>query len=283
MASEPWTRITSLLHHVNTTVGLGVVTVVVTVVWLVHRKFSRPQPPGPAAYIPGIGHLLMLSSHPARKLRKLRQQYGDVFKLYMGTYPVIIVSGFDVINEILLTRGAEFSNRPHSFLAEKLAHNKGLLNTSGEVWVEQRKNVVKTIRSLAASGGPLDLHIKKATERLTSQLKSLIEMGQGDNVDIFPLIKQCSFFISFSLAYGRQPDFESDEFINYLKTYDDFFRCLNLAILTTFIPWIHLVPGDPVKYRKCETLAENIVHNYVKPELNRLKKTVTQPFALVTT
>ncbi|CAG5133225.1 unnamed protein product, partial [Candidula unifasciata] len=72
----------------------------------------------------GLGHLIKLANNPLLTFRSLRSTYGDVFKIYMGTRLAVVINGYDVINEVLMTRGPEFSHRPSSFLAEKLAQYK---------------------------------------------------------------------------------------------------------------------------------------------------------------
>uniref|UniRef100_A0A2C9JYW4 Cytochrome P450 n=1 Tax=Biomphalaria glabrata TaxID=6526 RepID=A0A2C9JYW4_BIOGL len=261
------------LSDVSTSLALGLVAVTLSLFWLKRKNTSR-DPPGPPVLIPGFGHLLQMSSQPVQQLRLLRQRYGDVFRLYMGSYPVVIVSGAEMIADVLQTRGAEFSHRPPSFLAETLANNKGLLNTSGSTWLEQRKTMIRTLKMQAATGGHLETYIGKAAQRLTTQFKSLVDSGQADMLDVAPFIKRAVFFVSFSLAFGRQLDFDSEFLISYANHYDHFFRCLNLAVLTAFMPWISWLPGDLVGYKKCKETAEIIVKNYVEPEIARLKSIV---------
>lgn len=70
---------------------------------------------------------MKFASNHILALRALRRTYGDVFKIYMGTRMAVVLNGYDVINEVLMSRGPEFSHRPPTFLAEKLAQNKGIV------------------------------------------------------------------------------------------------------------------------------------------------------------
>ncbi|CAL1547926.1 unnamed protein product, partial [Lymnaea stagnalis] len=161
---------------------------------------------------------------PVEQLRTLRKQYGDVFKVYMGTMPVVFISGFDVINGVLHDRGAEFAHRPPSFIAEKLASNKGFLNTSGNVWTEQKHNIARTLRSLSASGGLLEQYIKSTVNNLTDHLQSVIQKGEGGQVDVTPVVRRSVCSIAFSMAYGRQLELESQLLVSYTDTLDQFLR-----------------------------------------------------------
>ncbi|CAL1547234.1 unnamed protein product, partial [Lymnaea stagnalis] len=178
------------------TVALSLIAALATAYLLTKR--SRPQPPGPWVILPGIGHLLRFAKDPVDQLRVLRKQYGDVFKVYMGTMPVVFINGYDVVHEVLHVRGAEFAQRPQTFIADSLADHKGLLNTSGHVWTEQKQNIVKTLRKLtAAAGGLLERYMETALNNLADNFNCLIQKGEGGQVDVAPLLKRSVCSISF--------------------------------------------------------------------------------------
>ena len=75
---------------------------------------AKPMPSPPA--MPIIGHLHLLRNHqhnPWDGFDEIRQQYGDVVSLTMGVHPMVLVSSFDTMREILLKKGDIFSNRPN--------------------------------------------------------------------------------------------------------------------------------------------------------------------------
>ncbi|KAK3581751.1 hypothetical protein CHS0354_035082 [Potamilus streckersoni] len=69
--------------------------------------------PGPA-WITLVGKIAELTSGPDLRihLRRLQKKYGDIYTLYLGPRPAVIVCGYDAIREIFIKRGAEFSDRP---------------------------------------------------------------------------------------------------------------------------------------------------------------------------
>ena len=76
-----------------------------------HRK----RIPGPFA-LPIIGNALTFIRMKQRshiELLKLREKYGDVFRLYLGPFQLIVISGYENIYEAFVKHGLVFSHRPN--------------------------------------------------------------------------------------------------------------------------------------------------------------------------
>ncbi len=84
----------------------------------------RHLPPGPYP-LPILGNLLTLGADPRKPLMKLWNKYGDVFTVFFGSKPVIILNGYDTIKETFVTHGQVFSDRPTELTIFKDL-NKGL-------------------------------------------------------------------------------------------------------------------------------------------------------------
>lgn len=69
--------------------------------------------PGPRP-LPFIGNLMSLSGSdlPCKAFEGVAQKYGPVVGLRLGTIPAVICTGIDSIKEVLLTKSAQFDNRP---------------------------------------------------------------------------------------------------------------------------------------------------------------------------
>lgn len=103
------------------------VAIVVVLVALIWRLTGRPKglPPGPTCY-PVIGNVgLFKPSEATQAHRKLRKQYGDFYTLMIFHKPVIFISGFQHIREILVKHGEVFSERPRVYTSEIIAKRKG--------------------------------------------------------------------------------------------------------------------------------------------------------------
>lgn len=77
-----------------------------------HNIKQMPSPPT----IPILGHIHLLRDHqhnPWDGFDEIRKQFGDVVSLKMGVHPMVLVSDCATMREILLKKGAIFSNRPN--------------------------------------------------------------------------------------------------------------------------------------------------------------------------
>uniref|UniRef100_A0A672YDF2 Cytochrome P450, family 2, subfamily X, polypeptide 9 n=1 Tax=Sphaeramia orbicularis TaxID=375764 RepID=A0A672YDF2_9TELE len=99
-------------------------------------RCRRPQnfPPGPTA-LPMVGNLLNLSLD--NPLGTLRGIYGDVYSLYIGLRPAVIVSG-----------ATDFAGRPQDLFVNETTEGKGVILVDyGPGWKEHRRFALMTLRN----------------------------------------------------------------------------------------------------------------------------------------
>ncbi|OQV16083.1 putative Cytochrome P450 18a1 [Hypsibius exemplaris] len=130
---------------------LGAVVLFLTYQWL---KSQRPRnfPPGPPA-IPLLGNLLSLGSKPAVKLMEWRQKYGDIFGMYNGRQPMVVISDFHTLRKIFGEDSAS-GRRTHSVIRRddsSLPMGIGLLGSQGDPWKTHRRFALSTLRDLGMS------------------------------------------------------------------------------------------------------------------------------------
>lgn len=69
--------------------------------------------PGPRPW-PIIGSLHLLGQHdsPFKAFTELSKVYGDVFNITLGATKCIVVNNFNLIKEVLISKGSHFGGRP---------------------------------------------------------------------------------------------------------------------------------------------------------------------------
>ncbi|NXJ58375.1 CP2C8 protein, partial [Spizaetus tyrannus] len=107
---------------------------------------SQNYPPGPLA-LPVIGNLLQLrAANTCKTFRKLSKKYGPVFTLHFGSERAVVVFGYEVVREVLLSRGDEFTDRGRFPLTEKYNKDLGIFMSNGEMWAQTRRFTLTTLR-----------------------------------------------------------------------------------------------------------------------------------------
>ena len=87
--------------------------------------------PGPFSF-PVIGNAhIMASDSKLAKLVKLEKQYGEVFRLSLGSQLAIIATG-KAIKEAFVTKAADFAGRPSLYSVEIFSHGGKAKNVAIE-------------------------------------------------------------------------------------------------------------------------------------------------------
>lgn len=75
---------------------------------------SLNRAPGPKP-LPVIGNLAVLDGYevPYQAFSVLREKFGNIISLQLGTVPALVVNGFDNIKEVLIHKGQHFDGRPN--------------------------------------------------------------------------------------------------------------------------------------------------------------------------
>ncbi|KAK5850049.1 hypothetical protein PBY51_014334 [Eleginops maclovinus] len=144
--------------------------------FILFLKFRRPKnfPPGPTP-LPILGNLLNLSAHdPMRDLERLSKSYGNVYSLFLGPKPVVVINGVQALKEAMLTKGDDFAGRPQDIYATHLTANGLVLADYGPTWKEQPSlHIGNTGKSDGSTMNP-----KFLFPNVASNIISLIVFGE---------------------------------------------------------------------------------------------------------
>lgn len=55
----------------------------------------------------------------------MRQSYGNVYSLFLGLKPAVVISEFKAMKEAMVIKAADFAGRPQNILITNLTNNKG--------------------------------------------------------------------------------------------------------------------------------------------------------------
>ncbi|XP_066477668.1 cytochrome P450 2J2-like [Tiliqua scincoides] len=114
----------------------------------IHRARSK-LPAGPAP-LPVIGNLRLLGFQLHHEtLLKIASVYGDIYTLWLGHTPIIVLNGFQAVKEVLINHSEDFAERPlQPFLEDLLGGAKGIIFANGRAWKQQRRFSLTVLRNL---------------------------------------------------------------------------------------------------------------------------------------
>ncbi|XKL59825.1 hypothetical protein PGB90_000841 [Kerria lacca] len=72
--------------------------------------------------LPIIGSLHLLGKYPSpfEGFTALSKIYGDIYLIYLGSVPCVVVNNFSLIKEVLIKKGTQFGGRPNYIRYHKL-------------------------------------------------------------------------------------------------------------------------------------------------------------------
>ncbi|XP_029456168.1 cytochrome P450 2C3-like isoform X1 [Rhinatrema bivittatum] len=149
---------------------VGILTALVLLLFLSSWK-RKNLPPGPVPW-PLIGNLHQMDkSAPYKTLMELGEKYGEVFTIYFGPQPAVVLYGYDSLKDALIGQAEDFSGRAILPVFERITHRQGLVFSNGLHWKEQRKFTLTTLTDFGMGK-------KSIEERVTEEAKILVEFFQ---------------------------------------------------------------------------------------------------------
>uniref|UniRef100_A0A4W6G7I0 Uncharacterized protein n=1 Tax=Lates calcarifer TaxID=8187 RepID=A0A4W6G7I0_LATCA len=116
-------------------------------------KCQRPKnfPPGPPP-LPILGNLLNFSlDNPMRDLERLRKCYGNVYSLFIGPKPAVVIDGVQAMKEAMMSKAADFAGRPEYLPKHHMPISMPVvgmvLADYGLSWKEHRRFALMTLRN----------------------------------------------------------------------------------------------------------------------------------------
>ncbi|XP_061493493.1 cytochrome P450 2J5-like [Rhineura floridana] len=234
----------------------------VTLLWK-----HRPLPPGPLP-LPIIGSLWRVGWKIRQDtLMKLASSYGNVFTLWIGHTPVVVLAGFEAVYDGLTGNPDALSGKPMFPSIKVLGKEKGILFSNCKTWKEQRHFGQAALKKL----GQMQKGLVQQIEKEACQLVEIFAQEKGQPLDpSLPIMLSVSRVIS-SIAFGHPvptDDKALRELTEHFSTVTKFRGSVGEMIYNVFPSLMQYLPGSHKKVlSSCE-----FIRSFIKKEIENRKK-----------
>nr|XP_051685722.1 cytochrome P450 2B4-like [Oryctolagus cuniculus] len=186
-----------------------------------HPKAHGRLPPGPHP-LPVLGNLLQMDRKGLlHSFLQLREKYGDVFTVYLGSRPVVILCGTDAIREALVDQAEAFSGRGKIAVLDPIFQGYGVIFANGERWRALRRFSLATMRDFGMGKRSVEERIQEEARCLVEELRK----SKGVLLDNTLLFHSVTSNIICSIVFGKRFDYKDPVFLRLL---DLFFQSFSL-------------------------------------------------------
>ncbi|XP_056336786.1 cytochrome P450 2J2 [Danio aesculapii] len=257
---------------------------------MIKNRTPSNYPPGPWP-LPFLG--TVFTTMDFKNMNKLAKVYGKVFSLRVGSEKMIIVSGYKMVKEALVTQNDSFVLRPPVPLFHKVYKGIGLTMSNGYIWRSHRRFAASHLRTFGEGKKNLELGIQQECVYLCDAFKAEKEPFNP----IFILHGAVSNTVA-CLTFGQRFDY-NDEWYQEILRLDN--QCVQLAgsprvqLYNAFPKLLDYLPGPHQKvfsnYKKItQSLKEEIIRHkedwdpanprdFIDSYLNEMEKKNSDPQA----
>ncbi|XP_074447858.1 cytochrome P450 2C9-like isoform X1 [Larus michahellis] len=187
------------------------------------RSGKGKMPPGPAP-LPILGNLLQVKPKDlATTLQKLSEEYGPVFTVHLGSDPVVVLHGHDVVKEALVDRADEFAARGHMPIGDRANNGLGIIFSNNQEWLQVRRFALSTLRNFGMGKRSIEERIQEESEHLLEE----INKTKGTPFDPTFTLSCAVSNIICSIVFGRRYDYKDKKFLALMNNMNNIFEMSN--------------------------------------------------------
>ncbi|XP_070687626.1 cytochrome P450 2F2-like [Pempheris klunzingeri] len=192
---------------------LSVAVLLMLLLLQTHR--AKNFPPGPRP-IPIFGNLLQLNlENPIADLERLAKRYGNIYSIFIGPRPMVVISGLQALKEALVNKADDFSGRPKGIMVTDAvimkAHAPGVvLADYSPHWREQRRFGLMTLRNFGMGKQSMEQRILGEIHYVVK----LLEQSVGKTTNPHLLFHNAASNVICQVLFARQFNYE-DEFMKF--------------------------------------------------------------------
>ncbi|XP_072050206.1 cytochrome P450 2J4-like [Amphiura filiformis] len=230
------------------TILLCVAAIAMFTWWL---QKPKNLPPGPwgwplVGYLPNLVVALYRTGlNPHQLFAKLATQYGPVFSMRIGGKVVVVINKYHIVKQAFMN--PHISDRPLNQTLENIGIKKRLKSTqritfsSGEVWKQQRRFTLTSLRSFGVGERSFEQCITEEAEYLTKEMINL----KHTSFDLRSLFNNATSNIICSVVFGKRYGYSDSNFKYLLYLLDQNMQLFGAGGVLLFFPVLkYLQPSN---------------------------------------
>lgn len=238
-----------------------------------HKKL----PPGPTSFpIIGSSHIVAKYRNAWDAFSDLRGHYGDVYAISLGSRRCLVVSSVEALREVLVTKAADFADRPDSLRYHAIFKDDRNLSIALCDWSSKQR----TRRELCYPS----MHPKHGSteqSRLSASIEGELaylaaELSRSRGTALKPrqllLVATANIFYAFLCSERFSPD--DPKFLHIVDLYNEVFHQLFQGFAIDFMPWLKVLQSKQLGILR--TKSTEIYHFTVNIMETREKALATQ-------
>uniref|UniRef100_A0A8B9DKS7 unspecific monooxygenase n=1 Tax=Anser cygnoides TaxID=8845 RepID=A0A8B9DKS7_ANSCY len=187
------------------------------------RSGKGKMPPGPAP-LPILGNLLQVQPKDlAKTLEKLSEEYGPVFTVHLGSDPVVVLCGHDVVKEALIDRGDEFAARGRMPVGDRGNKGLGIIFSNNEGWLHVRRFALTTLRNFGMGKRSIEERIQEEAEHLLEELRKTKQMPFDPTFMLSCTVSN----VICSVIFGKRYDYKDKKFLSLINNMNNIFEMIS--------------------------------------------------------
>ncbi|XP_039105493.1 cytochrome P450 2B11-like [Hyaena hyaena] len=234
-----------------------------------HPKAHGRLPPGPHP-LPFLGNILQMDRRGLLKsFLQLREKYGDVFMVYLGPKPVVMLCGTEAIREALVDQAEVFAGRGTISSVERVFQGYGVIFANGERWKLLRRFSLSTMRNFGMGKRSIEERIQEESQCLVEELRKT----QGAFRDPTIFFHSMTANIICSIVFGKRFSYKDPKFQRLLDLFYQTFTLISSFSSQMFELFHSFLKYFPGTHRQIYKNAQEII-SFIEDAVEKHRQTL---------
>ncbi|OQV13261.1 Cytochrome P450 2J6 [Hypsibius exemplaris] len=201
---------------------------------------SGRLPPGPAG-LPVLGNLLSMIGNPPKVLAEWSQKYGRTISVHLGGRFMVVLHDPELAKNVLNDENT--TGRDQNFFLADYFKRGGLVMAEGELWKEQRRFALSTLRNLGMGKSWLEDAILAEIAELTEVFRA----QSGAPIEPRPHLVLSVSAVICALVFGERFERSDKKFLRLCRLFEENLSMTGQLFPVLAFPFLKYFPLTPMR------------------------------------